>query len=905
MEDFSNLFSEEEKASFKQEDFSNLFAEGELEPDLANAPEQSTGEFAAGAAMDLAESALGVGDELGAAALSVSDFFETGDWNWSENLDQARLTLDTFDAQNPMLSGAITAAGIAGSLLIPAAGAAKFAQTGSRLARAGKIGAVSSAEGAAYGFMSGRDEGRVDGLLLGGAIGGVAGIGVSMLLRNTDEIAEMAAHDAALRATPDQGHIAGKGFADAAENKQARDPSKGGADSSGQERKVNYVYTPEQKATMQANPKSFGELIEEPTTEGVGMGIYHKWFSDTKNWIENNVGTRAAKLTEDAEWMARTSSQQWTQRMETQLKGFDEAVEQNTILKQALNNLGRGKHGTTWSDVYAAGGDKMKEQLDVFKGMYDDLKALDVPDRVTEDWIHTAQLLKSGKQSFVEGVNTRLGKETKTKYEIPTTDDYMLPARAMMEYMDEITSANALAERFGIKMSDVDYKDGQNLTTQVILQIRKAAAAEGASKNVQVNLEDGLRAVFISSKAGGDAVGAQLRKLTSTAYLGSPGSAILNVSEWVTPAAQNGVWPWAKQVPRMVQYAAVDVMNSWGSIGKYSLPKIKQSEKMLTPEDMGLGDQFMGELAATANNTMTQKLEGFYKFIYDKSFVGSSNRTGQFSQLNSAVNKGTALAKTIKKGGAKGQKALDEFRASDGARGLSEDEITKTLDALASRDMKDGWLRNYAGASLNMYQPVSATSLPRAVADMPNARIMYSMMTYMNRQQSAIREQVGVNYMEAYKRGINTSEGWAAAKKGMMATAKYTAYYGVMSGLWERYRSSLDESRDIDFSEVMTTEGIAEATLAQMATNLTSGLYDSRANQYGRGELNFVPAPLTYAGDVGSGMISGVKGVVNDDEDEMTKFYRMLQGNVPLVSGLDKTNRLLNNGERLFVQPND
>ena len=100
-------------------------------------PEQTTGEFAAGAAMDLAESALGVGDEVGAAALSVADFFETGEWNWSENIEQARTTLDTFDAQNPVLSGAITAAGITGSLLIPGATALKVAQTGSKLARMG------------------------------------------------------------------------------------------------------------------------------------------------------------------------------------------------------------------------------------------------------------------------------------------------------------------------------------------------------------------------------------------------------------------------------------------------------------------------------------------------------------------------------------------------------------------------------------------------------------------------------------------------------------------------------------------------------------------------------------------------------------------------------------------------
>lgn len=875
--------------------------EAEEGPDLANAPEQSTGEFAAGAAMDLAESALGVGDEVGAAALSVRDFFETGEWNWSENLDQARLTLDTFDAQNPNLSGAITAAGVAGSLLIPAAGAAKLAQTGSRLARASKIGAVTSAEGAAYGALAGRgEEGRLEGAMLGAAIGGVAGAGVSLLLRNTDEIAEMAARDSVIREAPDQGHIAGKGFVNAAENKQARDPSKASADSSTKDRQVDKVYTPDEYDELPSRSAAEGE---EPSTDGVAMSVYTKWFGDTKNWIVRNVGERAAKLTEDAEWMGRTSRQDWLTRAEEQLAGFDDVVEQNPRLFAAMQNLGRGKQGTTWIDVYEAGGPEMKDRIDVFKTMYDDLKALDAPDRVTDNWIHTAMLPKSGREALQEKMGVaskRSGDGTPA-----LTTDYMLPVRAMLEYVDEVTTANALAERFGIMMADVPVKKNQNITEQVIKTIRKRAGEEGASKDVQVNLEDALRSVFISSKAGGDAVGAQLRKLTSTAYLGSPANAVLNVSEWVTPAAQNGMKAWAAQVPRMIQYAAVDVMNSWGSIGKYSLPKIKHSKDVLTPEDMGLGEQFMGELAAQATNTATMKLEGFYKFVYDKMFVGSSNRTGQFSQLNSAVNKGTALAKRIKAGGPKGQKALEEFRASDGARGLTEDEITKTIDALASRDVKSGWLRNYAGASLNMYQPVSGTALPRAVADHPDARVMYSMLTYMNRQQNAMREQIGGNFAEAYRRGINTPEGARAAKKGMMASAKYTAYYGVFSGLWERYRSSLDESRDIDFDEVMTPEGIAEATLAQMASNLTSGLVDVRADQYGRGKFNMVPAPLTYASDVGSGLLSGIEGVTQDDDQSMTEFYRMLQGNVPLVSGADKAHRLFNEGERLLVQPED
>ena len=69
---------------------------------------QSSGEFWSGAAMDLGESVLGIGDEAGAAAMSVSDLFSEGEWNWDQNLEEARKTLDTFEEENPVFSGAIT-----------------------------------------------------------------------------------------------------------------------------------------------------------------------------------------------------------------------------------------------------------------------------------------------------------------------------------------------------------------------------------------------------------------------------------------------------------------------------------------------------------------------------------------------------------------------------------------------------------------------------------------------------------------------------------------------------------------------------------------------------------------------------------------------------------------------------
>ena len=108
--------------------------------------------------VDLLESGLGVGDELDGFIRKL-----TGDAaTYNEGIDQSRRDLDYFERKNPTASKLITGAGIGASMLIPGATAMRVAQTGSRMARAVKMGVATSAEGAAYGYASGRDEERKD-----------------------------------------------------------------------------------------------------------------------------------------------------------------------------------------------------------------------------------------------------------------------------------------------------------------------------------------------------------------------------------------------------------------------------------------------------------------------------------------------------------------------------------------------------------------------------------------------------------------------------------------------------------------------------------------------------------------------------------------------------------------------
>lgn len=74
--------------------------------------------------------------------------------------------------------------------------------------------------------------------------------------------------------------------------------------------------------------------------------------------------------------------------------------------------------------------------------------------------------------------------------------------------------------------------------------------------------------------------------------------------------------------------------------------------------------------------------------------------------------------------------------------------------------------------------------------------------------------------------------------------------------------------------------------------------------------MNLTPAPIDYMNRTGSGLVSGAQGlmagenVFDPEEDNMRDFYRMLQGQ-PGFAYIDKMNRVINDGERLFVQPEE
>ena len=266
---------------------------------------------------------------------------------------------------------------------------------------------------------------------------------------------------------------------------------------------------------------------------------------------------------------------------------------------------------------------------------------------------------------------------------------------------------------------------------------------------------------------------------------------------------------------------------------------------------------------------------------------------GQEILTNSAIKRGIALAKSGK------EKDLAKLRKHDGMRGLTESEFQSTVQALKNEDLSNPWIINFAGSSLNKWQPVSASALPKAFHDNPNARMFYSMLTYMNRQMNNIREDIGLNLLKAQRLGLNSAEGSQAAKDAMFNSAKYVGLFGVVAGVWDDARKTLDLSKNSDVEDVITPEGIASATMNQLASNISSGFVNIRSEQYGGQPVSLVPAPIEAMSTLGSGLITSGERALTGERDAAVPALKALRTYAPGIANIDRISRITT-GRRLF-----
>lgn len=792
------------------------------------------------------ESATGLGDEADALVRRLSS---NSGLTYDQALDQSRAELDAFKEENPYASGAITVAGMAGAFLIPGAGAMRIAQTGSKLARAGKMAGLAGAEGAAYGYASGRDEERLETAAVGAAAGGVlGGLMGRFLTKNADELARIDAEDAALAGKGT--HIGGDdGFVSVG---KAKEPSgrRSSVEDSTQQREVTDIdWNKSPDDPLDPTRNQAGDLLS-----AAGLG--------TREWIDKNVGKRAGRLVEDSELLIRNNKREIDDLFDNTMKPAFDALENNKMLKSILSQVGSksaqkldvddtGKYlRVDWNDVKSRVKSPEEARLvDELREQVDELKLADFAIEGVED----------GADYF-----PRIFTGAKTASKTKSVDDYANPVMALKEMAEDISSARVVAQRFGLDISDITVPKGASRLDTVIREVEKRAVKEGASESVAANLGNGLRTTLVASKQGGDAAGAIARKLTSSALLATPFNAILNISEGITaPIYQNGVKAWAASVPQALK----STLSSKLGI---------EDQKWLSNHELGLDKQFMGELSATAEKESRKWADSVSKFLYNTTGVSTVNRVSQELLSNSAVKRGMELAK-------KGN--IDKLAKHDGARGLNNRELTQLAAALKNGDVQNPLVKNFAAVSMNKWQPVSASSMPKAFNDHPNGRVFYSMLSYMNRQMNAMREDIGMNLYNVQKYGLNSDRGADSLKQAMKASAKYSALFGMFAGVWDDARKTIDFSNDKELEDLFTPDGMTKAMLNQMASNVSSGVVNIRAEEYGGKTVEPIPAPIS-AGMQG---LSAAASLATGDVDPALRFG---QTYVPGVSQLDKMSRM-------------
>jgi hypothetical protein len=816
------------------------------------------------ATVDFLESAIGAGDELDATVRLLSG--EAAGWN--EAIEQSRAELRAFEEENPTASTALSVAGFGAGLFIPGAGVAKIAQAGTKLDRALKVGGLGVAEGAAYGFLSGEGEGRLTeagiGAVAGGALGGLAG---GFLTKNLDEVKEATRKLDAQSARGGGSHIGGdEGFVNVG---KAKESSRTG---------INYDTSTASRKVRDIKEDAF--VVGRPTGES---GVVGTVFLSTKDWFVTNVGARAAKLAEDSEIMIRHDQREIDEVFDTSFLNASEILDNNKMLKSLslrMNSAIKEDRRVSWQDFAKAARTPEEKQM---------VKQL-------EEQVKTLQGLDFVKQGDVDYFPTKALEKIPTKVGNP--DSYDNPIKALKEYAEDISSARALASRFNIELKELSPpREGQSRLNVVIEAIEKEAKGQGASEEVAANLANGLRSQLVASKQGGNTVGALARRTTSAALLANPMNAVLNLAEGVTaPIYQNGVAAWAKTLPK----AVLATLNENFGV---------RNKGWLSNKELGLDKDFMGEIANAGKKAMNDSAESanwtklndkfvrgtdyLSKKLYKFSGVQTVNRMGQEILSNSAVQRGIDLAKDGS------EKAMVKLRKHDGMRGLTDAEFKATVSALKDKDLSDPWVINFAGSAMNKWQPVSASTMPKAFHDNPNGRMAYSMLSYMNKQMNSLRNDVGQNILKAKDRGLNTKEGAAAAKEAMLNSAKYVGIFGVAAGVWDDFRKTLDLSNDKTLEDLMTPEGISSSMMNQLASNMSSGVVNIRAEEYGGKPVEPIPAPIAAGFRLGSGLFTAGERAITGEPEPFTPLLRGVQTYAPGAANVDRVLRMTT-GERLF-----
>lgn len=859
--------------------------------------------------VDFVESATGWGTELDALARRLGGSADT----FEEAHRQSLADVAYYEEDNQYANYLSTGAGFAAGFLIPSLAFAKVgtvATTAQKAGAAWKAAGLGAVEGAIYGAGTGHTlEERAQGAALGGAVGGAlsGGLGYKFLIKSDEELA--AAAKKVARQKGKGSHLGGEEGFKAVE--QASGPASVNK-TSGQGAKG--IYKIDDEAI------DLGDDLKKAAGSVWNLG------RSTKAYLERHVGGRFAKLAEDAETMSRRGRFAVDHALSSDeaLGAASKTVMGSPNLKNILVRL---------NPEIADDASRLKwdEAMKLAANNEERTALLQLKNYVKQMQLHDPRNLKvgaDGKLVFksTDYFPTQAIKKINRQGGAARTEDYIDPIESLRQYAYDVQDAIEMGNRFGVAPADVikhatvKGSDGgmkNSLVESVILAVKDRAKRDTPDilDSTLANMEIGLRAQFVAARKGGNSVGSVVRRATSTALLANPMNAVLNMVEGITaPIYQNGLMAWMETVPEAV-------------VSTFRPAAAAKGATWIGDASTGHGGQWMGELTATGmdaikkgmddmrflgivpeQQAISEGVDKLGKVAYKYTGVDTVNRMGREMLGNSAIKRGMKLAV------AGDEKSYAKLLKHDGMRGLTETEARSTAAALRkmSKEGKDSlsklefdYIHNFYGAALNKWQPVSASALPRAFHENPNGRMFYSMLSYMNRQMNNIVDDIGYKMVQAKEVGLNTKEGQALMLEAYKNGAKYMALFGVLAGTWNTARLGLDPSKDKPFSEVFTVEGMSEAAINDLASNVTTGLLNLRSPEYGKkvGSIeSIIPAPLSAAGNLASGALSMAGGMLEGEGvgEASEQLRRAAQTYVPGVSNVDRMFRMAT-GNRLLT----
>ncbi len=802
---------------------------------------------------------------LGASALS---FFQDEDTlkDYEDRLEKGRAIEERFERDNPIVSTGLEIAGALGAT-IGTGGLAGAGMAATRVGNVARLGATSAAEVAVYeiGEGEGGIQARVEGInpasvLLGLGIGGIGGA----FLRGIAE-------------TPQQKQIFDRAVATKKDTIVSEASAAATRGALGPRRQV--VTDPGTSIT---------EKLKR-TTDALGLR--------SKNWHAENVSEASARKMVDSDGQTMRAMAETIQRLDNssgkkdslaRLSDWFETTDAGDRAKQALADAGKtGKYGVVddpavrqsnfnkaYNIIRYEAPTEMRKIFDSINQELRMVKELDPSNRATGDYWH---------YGLVDGVEYAA-----------STSSYKSPVASALEYIEDVRVAHTLAKNYGVDVRKLRPMRSANDVRKYALSLEKQGLSEkeiidkvsnqlrqipksnteevisaiykldnGLNEAQKANQREILTTTFINGRKSANSFLDGVRVVVTTSQLAKLSNTILSLSELGIAATNYGTINALKALPGSIRSMLLTngdtIVDDFGN--------------HLRAPDLGVVNQFLGEIK--------QKGSGFVDKWSDRLFsvagVRKITRLGQEVAINAALNQAKSLAKKGK---------LSEFKS---AKGLSEAEIKQIEQQLNNNNIRHPLVKDLIFRDLTDVAPVSRASMPKAFNEHPDGRVFYSMLSFMIQQQNLLRENVGRNVVQGYKKGLNTKEGRAHFRKAGDYGLRYVVFTAGMAGLFDDGRKILRGEEGAEYDPV-------ESTANQLVQLGTFGMVQPRAQQYGRPVFDPLnPPQLSIARDLGSLTYETATG-----QSEVDDFGKAIQRWVPGVSTLDDFLRYMD-GERLLT----